>query len=138
MNSLLHAHSGWRYLVIAACAVALVNLLSGTLKPRAWRRADRVMTLAFVIAVDLQLLMGLVLWIWKQLADVPQRAPWEHLITMFVVLVLAHSAVRQTKRAELDSDKFKQAFSRLLIAAIVMGVGVWRITTASMDSSAAG
>ena len=138
MNFLLQAHSGWRYLVIAACAVALVNLLSGALKPRVWRRADRVMTLAFVIAVDLQMLMGLVLWIWKQLADVPQRASWEHLITMFVVLALAHSAVRQTKRAELDSDKFKQAFSRLLIASIVMGVGVWRITSATMDSSAAG
>ena len=138
MNSLLHAHSGWRYLVIAACAVALVNLLSGTLKPRAWRPADRVMTLAFVIAVDLQLLMGLVLWVWKHLAEVPQRAPLEHLITMFLVLVLAHSAARQTKRAELDSDKFKQAFCRLLIAAIVMGVGVWRITTATMDSGAAG
>jgi hypothetical protein len=84
------------------------------------------------------LLMGLVLWIWQHLADVPQRAPWEHLITMFVVLVLAHWAVRRTKRAELDRDKFKQAFSRLLIASIVMGVGVWRITTATMDSSAAG
>ncbi len=138
MNFLMQAHSGWRYVVIAACAVALVNLLSGALKPREWRRADGVMTLAFVIVVDLQMLMGLVLWIWRQLADVPQRASWEHLITMFVVLALAHSAVKQTKRAELDRDKFKQAFGWLLIASIVIGVGIWRITTATMGSSAAG
>lgn len=130
MQFLLHAHSGWRYIVIFACALALINLLIGLAASKPWTKKDKLVTLLFVLAVDIQLLMGVVLWIWQQAIGIGQRATWDHPITMILVFVMAHSAIKNAKRAETDKEKFKAAFFRLLIATLLMGFGIWRITTA--------
>ena len=94
------------------------------------RMKDKLVTLLFVLAVDIQLLMGVVLWIWQQAIGIAQRATWDHPITMILVFVMVHSAIKNAKRAETDKEKFKAAFFRLLIATLLMGFGIWRITTA--------
>ena len=56
---LLSAHSGWRYVVIFVLLVALAKFLIGWLGRGPWQVWDQRLGLAALIAVDIQVLLGL-------------------------------------------------------------------------------
>ncbi len=60
---LLYAHSGWRYVVIFVVLLTLAKFLIGWLGRAQWQGWDQRLGLAALIAVDIQVLLGLVLWI---------------------------------------------------------------------------
>ncbi len=126
---LFYAHSGWRWLVIGSCIVAACNLLHGAVTKRERRRGDKFMTLMFPLALDIQLLLGVTVWIagqhWRSLSVLRS---WEHPVTMIVVLLLAHGAFKQTKSQDPDTDVFRKAFIRVMAAAVLMAFGIWRIS----------
>ncbi|MCB0122007.1 MAG: hypothetical protein KDE31_04590 [Caldilineaceae bacterium] len=126
---LFYTHSGWRYIVLLVLIVAIVKLLIGLLGKQSWSKFDQILGVATPIVIDIQWLLGIVLWIMQQrwLGNDP-LASWEHPVTMTLALAAAHIGWTRAKRAESSQAKFQAAFIGFLIAGILVGLGVARIT----------
>ena len=125
---LLYAHSGWRYVVIFVTLLALVKFAIGWLGRTPWTAWDQRLGQAVPIVFDIQLLLGLVLWIMTAAWQMAARQAWEHPVTMLLAVVAAHGAWLLAKRADSPARQFRAAFLGYLVAAAILGVGVWRIT----------
>lgn len=131
LNVLFEAHSGWRYLVIAVAVVVVVKYLIGLFAKTEWSGLDRGLGSAFPIVVDIQVLLGLVLWLMAPTAWFHGRGTvtvWEHLVTMVLVLAVAHIGSVRIKRAESSQAKYKVGLISYVIAGVLLGIGVARIT----------
>jgi hypothetical protein len=91
---LFFAHSGWRYVVVAVAVLALVWYLLSLLDVANDSRLDRLAMLGFTIALDIQLLLGLLLLVERILAGAFYPQMLLHTVVMFVALGLTHSARR--------------------------------------------
>ena len=100
---LIQAHSGWQYLtslaLIVAVAVYLVNWLRGEM----WSRLEQRIGLYTIIVVDIQLLLGLILWgVAANMGIVGANAARtiEHPSTMLIAIALLHVVWLWTKRSD--------------------------------------
>jgi len=126
---LFYTHSGWRYIVILVLVLALLKLLIGWLGGQRWSRLDQILGAATPIVIDIQWLLGIILWIMKQSwSGSSALVSWEHPITMTLALIAAHIGWSRTKRSTVDKTKFSTAFLGFLIAGLLVAVGVARIT----------
>lgn len=90
---LFHAHSGLRYLVLAAAVIALVFVV-GQRYAGGLERARRISTAAFVGLLDLQVLLGIVLlFTWNFYGQLIG-----HIVMMVLALVTAHLYAAKLKR----------------------------------------
>lgn len=126
---LFQAHSGWRYLVLLVLVIAILKMLIGWLGKQSWSKFDQFLGTATPIVIDIQWLMGIVLWLMQQrwLGNDP-LASWEHPVTMTLALAAAHIGWVRAKRAESTTAKFQAAFWGFLIAGLLISLGVARIT----------
>jgi len=60
--AILAVHSWLRWAIVLLAAVAVLRAITGWQNRRPWLRADEIAGLLFVIAVDLQVLLGLLLY----------------------------------------------------------------------------
>lgn len=95
MTILFHAHSGLRYLVLLVAFAAIVWFLWGWLAKRPFQRPGRIVMAAYVGLVDLQVLIGLVLFF------AGRRPPGihAHMGLMILAAVVLHIASAISKRA---------------------------------------
>lgn len=132
MDSMLilrEAHSGWRYVVLLVVGLALLKLLIGWLGGQRWSRLDQILGAATPIVIDIQWLLGIILWIIQQRwLGGSALVSWEHPTTMTLALIAAHIGWSRAKRATVDKAKFSTAFLGFLIAGLLVSVGVARIT----------
>lgn len=111
--ALLYVHSYVRWLVIAAALWTLARAVSGVRGKRAWEPSDQRAGLLFVIAVDVQLLLGIGLWIASPFGDALRHsfhvavkdAPsrffgLEHPTMMLTAVIVAHVGRVLGKRKE--------------------------------------
>ena len=133
-TSALLLHSWVRWIVLIAGILAVARAVAGMSGGKPWTRADDRGTLLFTIALDIQLLIGLVLYAGLSpvtrtaFADMaaamrnPALRFWvaEHLVGMIVALALAHvGRVVIRKRAEAG-DKHRLAVMFMGVAMVVM------------------
>jgi hypothetical protein len=134
----LTVHSVLRWLVIAAgCAAAFRAFNAWSLR-RPWTRPDHVGGALFVGVLDLQVLVGLVLYIFlspmtsaafrNMDAAMANRAMrfWtvEHASLMLVAAALAHVGRARVKRAHGDAARHRQAalFYTLALVAVLLAI----------------
>ena len=85
--------------------------------------------MAMPIVLDIQLLLGGILWILQQRwIAVDALASWEHPVTMLIAVVMAHYTWVRVKRYEDDNDKYRAASIGYIASALVVALGVYRIT----------
>lgn len=126
---LFQAHSGWRYIVILALVVVIVRMLIGWLAKGKWGTWDQRLTLITTIAIDIQFLLGILLWISEaRWTGGDALASWEHPVTMILAVAAAHITSTQIKKREADADKFRTGAIGYLVAGIIVALGVARIT----------
>ncbi len=125
-QSLLHAHSGVRYLVITLLALAALKHLIGLLGGGKWKIWDQRLLLWSLIVVDLQVVLGLVMLIQGQRWRIPLYM--EHATTMILVAVLIHVARKLTKKRLEDGARFRRAVACLLPAILLLALGIYRVT----------
>jgi hypothetical protein len=115
---LLSAHSIVRWFVLVFGVVAVGYGLVGWLGKRTWSEGDARYGRWFSITVDIQALLGLVLyftagWFGHMLESGVTRQlrffAIEHLIMMLIALVLVHVGVISVRRAESDAGKHRRA-----------------------------
>lgn len=135
-TGMLHLHSIIRYLTLLVALWAIFRSMSGMGGGKVFTKSDQRPGLFYMIAMDIQLVIGLVLYFTgnfglnsiRQLGmgevmkdGVHRFFAIEHLLGMLIAVILVHVGYATTKKAELtDQKKFKRSFWMYLIALIVI------------------
>lgn len=126
---LIQAHSGWRYIVIALLVVALVKYIIGIIAKQEWSGFDNFLGRFTPIVIDIQWLLGIILWIIQQRwSGGDPSVSWEHPFTMTLAVVAAHIGWSRARKATTSAAKFRAAFVGFLLAGLLVALGVARIT----------
>ncbi len=137
----LYAHSYNRWLVLVAAALALFASYRGWLGGRAYGRAEAVASRGFAGLLDLQVLLGLVLYalspiVRAGLGDLGAAMSVrelrffavEHITGMLIALAFLHVGATRVRRASTDGAKFRQSamWQTLAALSILVSVPWWR------------
>jgi hypothetical protein len=137
---LLGAHNIVRWIVLAIGAVAVLLAWRGWLGRRQWTSAEANATRAFVGALDLQFLLGVLLYavfspltrqafsdMGAAMADAPVRYFLvEHPVIMVAAMAIAHIGAVKIRKAASDAQRFQRASIMLgLSYAAIVGFIPW-------------
>lgn len=120
---LLPVHNIVRWIVVITALLAVGRALAGWFGKRAWTEMDRKAGVWFTIAMDTQVLIGLILYFFTSpittqalqnfgaaMSDPLRRFfAVEHIFMMLVALVLAHVGSARAKKAGSDLAKHRNA-----------------------------
>lgn len=125
---LFMAHSGWRWIVILVLAVAVLRYMVAMFGRSRWTNLDNWLLRLTPIVIDIQVLLGLVIWIMSSGWTRERVIAMEHPIIMILVLVAAHITSTRAKRQIEDAAKFRTALIGFVVAALLLTVGILQIT----------
>jgi hypothetical protein len=126
---LVEAHSGWRHIVVLVLAIAILRALYGWIRGSEWGQWDQRLGTATPIVLDIQLLLGIVLWIMsQQWLGLNSLTAWEHPVTMIVAVAVAHVTWTRVKQKTESRDKFQTMTIGFAIAGVVLALGILRVT----------
>ncbi len=122
MPIVFYTHSGLRYLVLLAAIAAVVYLLVGTLRHGPFDKLAKILTGAFVGLLDLQVLVGIVLFLMTPTSS----QVLGHVVMMLAAATVGHVANIMNKRRDEPSwgvALVGVALSLLLILGGIMAIG---------------
>lgn len=129
LAALVSFHSFWRYAVLIAAVLALVVSLGAWLGPTAQRSVlqpvVRRAASLYIIVLDLQVLVGIVLWIGKGWYAMPGtffRA--EHPATMLLAMIAAHVGLVMAKRQRLPIGAARAVAIGVVVSFVLVLVGI--------------
>jgi hypothetical protein len=139
----LAVHNILRWVVLILGILAIFRAWRGWLGKHAWVKADRLTGVFFSAAIDTQLMIGLILYLF--LSPITKGAlgdlggamkaggdlsffAIEHIVMMILAVVFAHVGSAMAKKAVEDVNKHKQAaiWFSLAMLAIVVAIPWWR------------
>ena len=114
----LSLHNLMRWVVLILAIVAIVRVFMGWFQNRAWTDRDRKIGTYYTIALDIQFLLGLILYIFLSpltraffsnlsagMANPDARFfGFEHVFYMFIAIALAHMGTAFARRADTNSS----------------------------------
>ncbi len=134
---LLTLHSLVRWLVVIAAVVAVIHAWTGWLGKRPWTSLADRLGLIFTVAMDVQLLLGVILYFISPLiqgafADFGQAMATsgvrffavEHVALMIVAVIVAHVGRTLAKRAQTGEAKYKRAALLFTLAVVLVLVAI--------------
>lgn len=115
-------HAYWRWIILVLAAIVLIKYLAGWFGKQKYAGLDKRLTTFFVISLDIQLLLGLLLYFFlspatqdafqsgaNTMSDPAKRFyALEHPFTMLMAIVVAHIGSIMVRRAQSDDAKFKR------------------------------
>jgi hypothetical protein len=128
-NFFTEAHGGWYYLASLALVVAVATFLVNWLRGREWSRLEQRVGLYAIIVVDIQLLLGLILWgVGASLGIIGANAARtiEHPFTMLLAIVLLHVGWVWTKRSD-ETVRLRNGALTFVVAGLLVLAGLTRI-----------
>jgi hypothetical protein len=138
---LLHFHNFARWIVLIAALVAIALAIHGLATRRPWTRASRLSGTLFVISMDVQLVVGLLLYavsplVRSGLADVGAAMGdsvlrffvVEHVLLMVLAVAAAHVGSVSVRRAATDRAKHAKAATwfSVSLALVLLSIPWWR------------
>ncbi|MEQ1553742.1 MAG: hypothetical protein ABL929_06170 [Ferruginibacter sp.] len=133
MNHTLITHNILRWAVLLFGLWSLANAITGVVKKRNFTNADNKINLFFMIACDIQLLLGLILYFngtWFSnltqngatvMKDAVQRYfSVEHAMMMFIAWVLVHVGKTMVKKSNTDVQKHKRSLIYFGLAILII------------------
>lgn len=146
MDSLvLTLHSLVRWAIVIVGVIAVVRAWIGWRGGKPWAQLDDRLGLGFTTVMDLNLLLGLLLYF--VFSDITRAAlqnfgaamsnpaqrffAVEHILIMIIAVVVAHVGRSRSKKAPSDSGKFKQAAIFFTVAMVLVLLAIpWPFLTA--------
>jgi len=133
-SPLLFLHSWLRWVVLLTGVVALVRAIAGMNGKRPWMPADAKPGLFFIISCDVQLLLGLALYLvfsptvqaaFGNIGAAMRNPEYrfyvvEHSFGMIIAIALAHVGRVRSKKAKTDGAKFTGAAIFYGLALLIM------------------
>ncbi len=135
-SGLLHLHNFMRWVILVLLIITIARSLGGMNSGKVFTPGHRKTALFLMIATDIQLLLGLYLYISKGwfnaltsgggvMSNAYSRFfAVEHLLGMLIALILIHVGYANTKKDIPDAAKYKKLFWFSLIALIVILVSI--------------
>ena len=112
---LFHAHSGFRYLVLLTGVLVILYALWGVVSKRPYDKTMRVLSLLFILSIDLTALLGVsylfVGTFYPQLGG--------HIVTMILAVIVAHVVSAVMKRRPVEERTY---MPHIVGTAIVLGL----------------
>ncbi len=116
-------HMVWRWVMLVVALVTLIKALLGWQGKQPWTRLDDQLGMFFTIAVDIQFLLGLILWFTGPFritnpggGRIGSFMLFEHPLLLLIALVLAHIGRSRSRKAQPDARKHQQAFVFYLLS----------------------
>lgn len=126
---LLSTHSIWRWVILPVALGALMLSLASAAGKRDWDVVSGRFSFFFTLTMDIQLLVGLVLWVTQQRWLGNGALTWLHPVAMFGAVGLAHVGRARADRATNSQAKGRQALiffvASLLVVILAIPIGSW-------------
>ena len=135
-TTVLALHSWLRWAVLIAAVIAALRAVSGVVGRRRWTRADDRAGFWFVNLIDLQMLLGLIMYFF--LSPITKAAMhdlgsamsnsglrfWavEHVFGMIVAIAIAHAGRARTKKVRDDVSRHRVAAICFVLALLAIVV----------------
>ena len=133
-SAFLGIHSYLRWVVVIAGVIVLVRAITGITSRREWGSGDATPLRVFSIALDIQFLIGLLLYVWlspfirdawADMGATMRNAPLrffavEHLTGMIIGIALAHVGKSKIGKAADAAQKHKLAAVFIGLAMVVI------------------
>lgn len=128
-------HNLFRWIVLILAILTVIKSFSGMSSKKAFTPADKKTPLFFMISMDIQLLLGLLVFFTGTAAfkniqnngmgnvmkdSVGRFFTVEHTSLMLVAIIFAHLAFAATKKSIADTAKFKRIFIFSLLSLLTM------------------
>ena len=123
------AHDGWHYLASVAMVVAVAAFLVNWLRGQEWSQLEQRIGTYAIIVVDIQLLLGLILWgIGASLGIIGANAARtiEHPFTMLLAIIILHAGWVWTKRSD-ETVRLRNGALTFVVAGLLVLGGLTRI-----------
>ena len=130
----LMLHSILRWVLLLSLVITLVKYILGWMGNQPWKKIDNVLGIVFTSLMDIQLLIGLVLYFF--LSPITKLAlsdfggamkddglrfyAVEHFSMMLIAVVLVHIGRAKSKKAKSDIGKFRIASIFFLLALVLI------------------
>ena len=136
MSVLLILHSIIRWLVLIFAFWTVISAISGMLAKRNYVNGDDKSNFFFMLSLDIQLLIGMILYfngqwfdklkhIGNYMKDANTRFfAMEHFLMMLIVWVLVHAGRISVKKAATSRLKFKKQFIYFGIALVLILIAI--------------
>ncbi len=128
-NFFTQAHDGWHYLASLALVVALAAFLVNWLRGQEWSQLDQRIGTYAIIVVDIQLLLGLILWgVGASLGIIGANAARtiEHPFTMLLAIIVLHAGWVWTKRSD-ETVRLRNGTLTFVVTGLLVLGGLTRI-----------
>ncbi|NLF74815.1 MAG: hypothetical protein GX573_03895 [Chloroflexi bacterium] len=124
MDTLFRIHSDLRWLLVAVAVLAVIRLVIGWLRRESpYDPISRSLMLLFSIGLDIQVLVGLIYFIWNGIdADYWPRQRFEHLVVMLIAAGVAHLPRRW--RSAPAPVRYRNDALTVLAVLVIVFVGV--------------
>jgi hypothetical protein len=138
---LLHLHNATRWLVLIAGVIAIGIAVVGLVQRRPWTRTTKFGSLAYVISMDVQLVIGLLLYVVSPLVQRGFADPAaamrdsgvrfffvEHLLLMVLAVAAAHVGSVAARRAPDDATRYRRTllWFGLSLLLVLIAILWWR------------
>ena len=134
---LLHLHNTARWLVLIVAVIAVAVTIAGLVRGAPWHRGAKLSGLAYVIVMDVQLLIGLVLYVVSPLvraamgnlsmamSDTQLRFYLiEHALLMVIAVVLVHVGYALARRAASARAAYLRSLPFYLLGLVLVLAGI--------------
>ena len=134
---LLHLHNAARWLVLIAAVIAIVVAVAGLVRGVHWGRSAKLSGLAYLITMDAQLLIGLLLYgvsplvraamgdMSMAMGDAQLRFYLiEHAVLMVLAVVMVHAGYALAKRASSARAAYLRATPFYLLGLVLVLVAI--------------
>ncbi len=126
MGILLIIHSYLRWLIVIVAVIAAVKFAMGWLRGGAFESMDRRLASGFSGLMDLQVTLGLILFIWSGIAGVGFPASRiEHAVTMIIAAVVSH--LHTIWKNSDDKLRFRNSLFIVLDVLVIIFIGMARL-----------
>ncbi len=124
MDVLNGLHSLWRWVVLLAVTVALVRGVLGWLRGGTWTSNDRLLALVTIITLDIQLVLGLIIYFIGNHWESGTFVAYVHPLVMIIAIVVAHTTTIMIRRTEPATAKFRTLAIGLFIAIFLITAAI--------------
>jgi hypothetical protein len=133
-TALLTVHSYLRWLILIAALLVIARAVAGIMSKRPWARADDVAATMFVHSLSLQMVIGLIIYVFLSPFTGPAFADFgatmrdralrfimvEHQVGMFIAVALAHIGAGRIRKGTDLVQRHKTALAFFALSLIVM------------------
>jgi hypothetical protein len=124
MGALVGLHSLWRWVVLIVVTIALVRGLIGWLRGGDWTSSDRTLALLATTTIDIQVVLGLLVYGIRQHWQSGPFLAYVHPAVMIIALVVVHIFSARAKRATTPIAKHRTLAIGLLVTIFLITAAI--------------